>query len=61
MNIPINWTVIQKMRLISLNQVNICFSAYSVLNLKNITNFAVADRFAEAPVWGLAERDVLRA
>ncbi len=33
-----------------LNQVNICFSAYSVLNLKNITNFAVADRLAEAPV-----------
>ncbi len=30
----------------------ICFSAYSITMSKIIANFAVADRLAEAPVWG---------
>ena len=30
------------------------------VDLKFFYNFAIADRIAEAPVWGLAERDVVK-
>ena len=34
----------------------LCFSAYFFVMLKILVNFAIADRIAEAPVWGLEGR-----
>jgi len=35
----------------------LCFSTYFFVILKIRIKFAVADRIAEAPVWGLERRD----
>ena len=41
-------------------EFSFCKDKIKFLNLRNICNFAIADRLAEAPAWGCAVRDVVK-
>ncbi|MDE7115415.1 MAG: hypothetical protein K2O56_03205 [Muribaculaceae bacterium] len=41
-------------------EFSFCKDKIKFLNLRNICNFAIADRLAEAPAWGHAVRDVVK-